>query len=248
MAHYLKPPLSEMSIAVQFADRGVFAGRAAVDYYDGLRDSFPQLDLWTRLESLGTASNTIPSFGLEISPRWALASEAGETLLQLQDDLLALNWRRGDGSGISYPGFEVMHRSFAEHLNSWLPHAFPDHNPGVAACAVYYDNIWPIAAEATVGDVFAFWRTVGIKGHMAGPEVKWSIMLDPTVLGPNARIDLMSSIGTIGSERAARLTINAVAYPDQPDKLSEVIGELHSRAHEYFDRLITDTTKELWNV
>src|SRR6185437_99705 len=107
-----------------------------------------------------------------------------------------INWRsRSAEGGAAYPGFEVMLRSFAQFVSIWQRTIKAPGSAPLFACNLMYDNQWPADNEVAMSENFAFWKPVGIRARQAGPEVRWSIILEEPELGVTPRVEILAGSG-----------------------------------------------------
>jgi uncharacterized protein (TIGR04255 family) len=246
---YRNPPISEMSLVVQFASKRVFPPKAAIALRSEVEGELPGLDLRERLHRIGAQSEPEFITSDEIHPRWWFLSEDGSMLLQAQDDVVALNWRRLPHTNSLYPGFEPMLERFNRYVERWLDHSGPDQDRSVSVCSLMYDNIWPIGG-ASMGAVFSFWNTVGISGKQLGPEIRWTVGLSDAALGETGRIEVLAGAGGLmlgaTATRAARLQLNGFAFPDHLTRVDDAIQTMHRHIHGMLERLTTVGAREAW--
>ncbi len=124
---FREPPVDEV-VAGVFHDRaGTFSEELVVDLFQGLRKTeYTQFETQSRLTnsdpdplsepSLVTAPQVQISSQHE-SPRFWLTSADDQRLVQIQDNLLFVNWRRGGAD--AYPHFEDIVNEFERVAGLW---------------------------------------------------------------------------------------------------------------------------------
>ncbi len=249
-------PLAEMTLAVQFAAPQTFPPQAAVDLWNASRAEYPLLELMPRIDQLGGGEIQIfQSSELALRPRYWFASESSEFLRQMQDDLVACNWRRLVGPteppAVPYPGFVEMRKRFDGTMAAWLQAGKVAPDAPVGVCSLLYDNIFAMSEGAGFADIFTFWQRLGVSGRQGGPELKWTVMLEDDIAGPNARIEIIASQGQVLGERmqhAARLHMAAFGHPGTAEGVGPAFESLHRECTRFFDLLIVKETRERWDV
>jgi uncharacterized protein (TIGR04255 family) len=245
--HY--PPVSEMSLAVQFSERVPFAVDTVLAIREQFAAEFPAIDIKERIPALGTPSDRA-IFVTEdtIRPRWWFVSPGGNLLVQFQDDLVAFNWRKltplREKDPEPYPGFEFMLSRFNRLIEAWLTATQQDASKPVSAVQLLYDNVWP-RDERTTAEVFQFWNNVGLRGK--GPDVRWSISPEIEELGAASRVDVHASIGAVrGETPAARLLMTGFAFPAALAGVSSACDKLHNKISEFLLSLTTEEVRKSW--
>jgi uncharacterized protein (TIGR04255 family) len=118
-----RPPVVEVALAVQFRAPRLDPLQVAL-FAASVADEFPRREQHPSRppisEDFAVPSTGVP-FQIEIfdrppMPRFWLMSEAGDRLLQVQQDLVALNWRK-IRSEDEYPRYPALRQAFAERLS-----------------------------------------------------------------------------------------------------------------------------------
>ena len=125
LPNYADPPVDEVAIAVQFAPIPNFSDAVIADYFQLVRDTYPNFQYQPRadfpIESLNDplggsppVINIINPFtgstgGPQTAKRTWLVSNDEVRLIQLQDNWFACNWRRKLSA---YPQFETIFNEF----------------------------------------------------------------------------------------------------------------------------------------
>lgn len=120
---FVAPPVFETAMAVEFAQSGPISVRDLVHVRDLWAADFPA----SEEHPIVPPSSLTDKGGLPFiwgnapsaARLWAL-SEAGDKLLQVQDDRLVLNWRRKLDS--AYPGYEYLKAIFSERWQEMNTH------------------------------------------------------------------------------------------------------------------------------
>src|SRR5690348_7439584 len=110
MARYARPPIVELSIAVQYERSFGLTPNHVLDIQRAIGAEFPKIEI---REALGTMGTAVPPVATKtddsVIPRFWFLSDDDYLLFQVQHDLVALNWRKrsqlGEPSTLPYPGF-----------------------------------------------------------------------------------------------------------------------------------------------
>jgi uncharacterized protein (TIGR04255 family) len=122
LASYSRPPVIEVALAVQF-EPGTLSGLDAATFRGSIRETYPKYEEQPARppveEVFDPVIAAIP-FRFEVldAPQmhrvWFL-NEDGSRLVQLQSDLLAVNWRRLT-EGDEYPRYETLRADLEQYL------------------------------------------------------------------------------------------------------------------------------------
>ena len=118
---YTRPPVHEVILAIQFGALADFRSYHVGKLWDRVRDRYQtvreQAPLGVQFETFGVAEPAAPASSLEIQallspPMLRYWFEAGEDqLMQVQQDRLIHNWRRGESQS-EYPRYENVLKEF----------------------------------------------------------------------------------------------------------------------------------------
>jgi uncharacterized protein (TIGR04255 family) len=120
LPNYTRPPVHEVLLAVQFDALADFRAYHVGKLWDRVRDRYSsiqeQAPLNLQFETFGVAEpaetpSTIQIEALLAPPMARYWFEAGQRLMQIQQDRLIHNWRRGE-SEAEYPRYESVVREF----------------------------------------------------------------------------------------------------------------------------------------
>ena len=117
------PPVIETALGIEFAPLGKWKQRDFAEYWSGIRNEFPNLELHPPLASQIEAFEQRPPIVaarlqfLPVELRWWLISDDGSRLIQLQKDRFVYNWRKG-ASSAQYPHYdESIKPAFKDECN-----------------------------------------------------------------------------------------------------------------------------------
>jgi uncharacterized protein (TIGR04255 family) len=249
-----RAPVSEVCFAIQFARPLGVTVRRAFELYNILAGEYPNIQLKTQIPELGGAVGPMFGIGDDVEPRYWFLSEDEAGLVQLQNDMVALNWRRRPPAGglpkFAYPGFEPMKASF-EGLVRRVLDLFKIDMPPVRIYNLFYDDLWPaknLERPAPFVETFAFWQKMGLRS--AGPNVALVMPLEAEELEQNSRIDVNASVPLLNVEDkavpVARLTMNGIGRPKNQKFDIAIFDLLHRIMSERLSNILTKEAREGW--
>ena len=127
LPHYLKPPLIEVAMSVQFDELPGFQPIHFGLLWERWRARYPRYEhkppLGSTIELFGVrgaqiAKVTVADAEFPVGRYWYL-SEDGHRLIQVQPDKFVLNWRKLD-EHTEYPRYESLKTDFIEELQTFL--------------------------------------------------------------------------------------------------------------------------------
>ncbi len=249
------PPIFEMSMSVHWHSEAWLRMPEVLAFDRALGPDYQLTEAVPAVQPEGVpflefAANDLPA-------RWFYTNPPGDMLVQLQRNMLALNWRNRrpleDRQPSTYPGYVGMSEAFPRAWNALVSvHEEMGRDiPEPTSVALLYDNIWLLPEmPGKVSDVFSFWASLGLKKPILGPEIKFSVLLDMAT-APGARVDVNSSLGNVqvgeGVRRAARIHMNGVAPSSGIGTTSPATFDLlHDFVSDLFRRLVTSQAREGW--
>jgi uncharacterized protein (TIGR04255 family) len=124
LASYSRSPVVEVALAVQF-EPGTVTTLDVAAFRASIRSDFPRYEEQPARPPIEEVFETVPAgipfrFEMLTAPpmsRFWFLSEEGSRLVQLQSDLLAVNWRLLPEGG-NYPRYEVLRGEIERHLQS----------------------------------------------------------------------------------------------------------------------------------
>lgn len=143
---FSEPPVIEVALAVQFEPSTVSSFDAAL-VYERMREEFPRREEQMARPAMAedfTPPSAELGFRLELlpvppRPRFWFLSDDESRLIQLQHDLLAVNWRRLT-SGAEYPRYPALRQSLQSQLKRLDETLAPDRAITPNWCEVTYIN------------------------------------------------------------------------------------------------------------
>lgn len=249
-----RPPLWEMSIAMQTSDLGGLKAQQALNLREIIKDDYPLVEMYPPLGAIGSGEEKYEQLP-NIQPRWWFVSEDGSRVIQAQHDTIAVNWRNRSHAdlapAVGYPGFNSMASDAKKMLDLWKANSdVRELNRPV--CSLFYDNLWPMEDGVSTASVFRFWNHLGVSGRFLGPEMNWTIILENDRLTGPANLSLTAEIGAMarGDEtvRVARVRLNAIAHSADEEHMWVALDVLHEQILHFLDLIVTDEVRLKWQA
>lgn len=252
MPKYSSPPLSELSIALQFGAPLPLTPNLAVRVLQEISPQYSVLSIKEPIGKLGAPPVAMLKSGDDLAPRYWFSSEDDYFLMQLQNDLVAFNWRKrsaiGDVSRTPYPGFEQMANEHHRLLQLVFSTIGVSDVPPPSAINLYYENIWLREDGKSLDEYFAFWKKLGIV--TGGTVVQFSKPKFEGAIGEAARIDVAAQTGGVDidgkSVSVCRLTLSAFDFPNTNEEIGPALRNIHERVTEMFERVTTSSAQDTW--
>lgn len=144
--NFERPPLNEVVFGAVFLPRGDMLIPHYGRLHDLLKAEYPNVEHALPLVDPNQQPATDPTTGIPL-PRVWFVSEGGESLVQIQQDRIYVNWRQNDSASNVYPRFGVIRDRFfhAEAtLNSML-----EESSGLGLIPLRYDLTYINAIECS---------------------------------------------------------------------------------------------------
>lgn len=148
LASYSRPPVVEVALAVQFEPATVTTLDVGM-FREGIRSEFPAYEEQPARPPMeevfkpiiGGAPFRVEMIAAPPMSRFWFLTEEGSRLIQLQSDLLAVNWRHLPEGG-EYPRYVTLRKEIAQHLDALQRILEEEDRPGVRPnwCEVTYIN------------------------------------------------------------------------------------------------------------
>ena len=222
-----RPPVVEVALSIQFeaiADlRAIQLGALWGEFRERYPRAEEQAPLEPVFEEFGLPAPMRPRIRLERIPpvpRCWFTTEDSTHLLQVQQDRIVHNWRRGEGSGV-YPRYKVLRDVFRQEIDSFVGflsrEGLGELRPN--QCEVTYINEiaadTPVQGHARLEKLLTVWRAEYSDGFL--PE--------PSDVHTTARYSIPGDDGT----PVGRLNVIAKAAYRADDNTPVVILELTAR-------------------
>lgn len=117
LPRYAAAPVVEVALTVQFANPGIPAPDL-FRFWERIKDSFPIIEeqqplppIFEEFDPKGPPKLTLQFADRPPSPRYWFVSDDGRSLVQVQSDRFAYNWRKRDDND-QYPFFDQVSRIF----------------------------------------------------------------------------------------------------------------------------------------
>ena len=261
---FVNPPVHEVSLSVSFASRAAASDYDVRQIHDLFREELPVCQRAPAFQG----SELLPALGVlplnseePVPSRWWFKSEDDALLLQVQENFLALNWRRRTqiDSPNYYPGFDILFETFKRHvetLRQWLMRN-DSAMPNPIATELFYDDLIRFPSSETerirLSDVLAFWPAQ--ERQLAGWNLAWAEPLaDPPtveagVLKFAATVAGVSGEVTGGTLRPiVRLNWTALAATRTWEESDSFLQRAHGHISERFNEVVTASARATWEM
>ena len=119
LPEYARPPVVEVALAVQLGGAIGYKAHHLAEIARRWEDEYPNVEERTPLPTMRFGSNR-PDLTLDVSdeietPRLWLQSATGDRVVQLQQDRIVVNWKRGTNDG-TYPRYRSIRKAL---LDAW---------------------------------------------------------------------------------------------------------------------------------
>jgi uncharacterized protein (TIGR04255 family) len=255
---YDDPPVNEVVIGIQFAKTAITGAHIGL-FWQELRDEFPTVEeqppLEPKLESFQALRFSLPMFGLTSWPgsRYWLISEDQVDLVQIQQDRLVYNWRRGPNNA-TYPHFEALQDKFWAVANKWRSYI---QNIGQDLDltqweVTYINHILTPEGRPKLADVLSFWgaeldQAIGGAADAGRMEVQRILTEDSS---PWARMYVSMTTGIRPDQVpliAFELTVRGPsANEDSWDRMRDQLLNARRQIVIAFDTLTTPEMHVVW--
>jgi len=266
---FRNPPIVEVAIAVQYEEiPGLLAPHLGV-IWEKFRDRFPGLEqhppVPTRLERAGVQSVESPHIqvSMEIgTPRVWMIDEAGQELLQIQNNRFVRNWRKYEDPQSEYPRYNThIKPKFLDDLRAFrsvvVDMGFPDVR--INQCELTYvnhirrDGVWE--EHGDLAKIFVGWRGTQQDKSLENIAVRFSKEIessDDNFLG-RLHVDIRGGYAQTKdsppqSEPVYLMNIIARGRPtsDQEDGIVEFLDIGRAEIVTAFDELTTEAMHAVW--
>jgi uncharacterized protein (TIGR04255 family) len=257
---FLRPPLDEVVLGVQFAPARGYQQIRAGEVWDLYRADFPIVEerppLPPTFETFGIPSSP-PTLNLSVvvgpmhSRFWFVSSDRTQ-LIQFQQDRLLHNWKKTGDKTNAYPRFERIIIAFNDEL-ARLEAYFGEVEPQNLVCnqvEISYINKWSLGPASDTARASEWLRFVNFDG--SEPD-DFSVVFRRTLYGSNEApigrlICETSTFGDAAGGRSGLLTFT-VRGPPARATLAEAIEFLKLGREvivEEFTSRTTDSAHEKW--
>jgi uncharacterized protein (TIGR04255 family) len=260
------PPINEVGLSVSTITEGV------IDSYDvrGLHESFPDLPNAQRQSSIGIlelatlvggGTNSL-DFSNGPPQKWWFVSADDTRVLQVQDNFLSYNWRRGSsfpGDPVDYPGFEKIFEEYQERLA--LIREWHDRKgkslPVPAGCELMYDDIIPLVDSNGQNFPLSEALVEFNRAEADRPSSAWSSSWFETIDGlptgdPSTLRIQLYHLGMVKPETGEnfpilKTTFTAGAARSTWEEVLEFFHIAHAHVQKRFLALIDPKVQATWN-
>ncbi len=249
---FLKPPLEEVVLGVQFAPCSSYSSVHAGQVWELFRTEFTEVQEHHALEpQFEVFGGVNPQSGVQIkfgpppakSRLWFISQDQNH-LIQFQYDRLLLNWRK-QPNGQEYPRFESIAKGFNENLaklDGFFQKTF-EQQLVINQAEVSYVNIVPVKDFSEAGDWFNFWGDNQLK--IEGLSINFTEVVKNKQDQAFARLsyELQSMVTPDGKGKAFRLALTFRGKPDG-DKTADGTNFIETGRAEIVTRFCEITTKK----
>ncbi|MCA3556109.1 TIGR04255 family protein [Aestuariivirga sp.] len=253
-----KPPLIEVALSVQFRQKPNFVGAHAGLFWERIKAPYAVAQEHPRLgpidEVFGTNQMSTIQFhaGFSGNRHWFLTND-GSSLVQLQKDRLALNWRRLTTNDV-YPRFEALSQEFDrlfELLDGFFVELHMDQCE-VNMCEVTYINQWFFESGEKFSDAVRDWLTLA-PSHSASLEMetasiaaRYLVSLDGGT--PIGRLYVnVSPISSNTGAQGVNLEITCRVRPTAAERQHvHGLALAHEKAVTTFQEITSDEAQQKW--
>ena len=246
-------PINELSIALQFGARLALTPLKALEFRNKISTEYPGLELKRPIGNLGgNTGMALEMVAEDVDARYWFSSADGYLLVQIQQDLVAFNWRKRNAPGEipvqQYPGFEEMLRRFMAMVGLFLATLEVSEAPPVSTVNLFYDNLWAATSgKDTIAGFFGFWNTMGIALN-GGPDIRFSVAAADESLGAAARIDVNAYFGPAmvldKPQLVGKLALSAVGHPASYKEVPASLEKMHSMVHSLFGKIVVEERRK----
>lgn len=247
------PPIAEVALSVQFEPLARLHAVHLGLLWERFRDQFPgteeQPPLPHVIEQFGglvptDAGLQIEFTGVPTIPRCWFLDSSGTELIQVQQDRLVVNWRRGDADE-PYPQFSHVRQLFAETLDTFL--AFLKENQLGALkpdqCEItYIDHIEQTGVWERHGQldrVLSFWKQMesdDLLPELEAAVIRMRFIIPGTDHTPLGRLYVDVQPGFRRTDRKPIFVMNSVARGRPEGEDRDDILAFFDAAHEWVRR------------
>lgn len=248
------PPVWELGLTVQTANSGVMDNYDVRAVHDLFRAEHP---LYERHEPV-TLKPQLPGFQ-EMGPdsplyRWWFSSENGEFLVQVQEDLVARNWRRqylNPTQSHNYPGYQKTREEFSGIVDKLKAARGESGLPAPSACELLYDNfltlVGPDGTPMRTQDVLAV-VDFPLGTSRIGLNMQW---MEPLPEGGMLRVGASVATVTVRDSPptpVVRLTFSAKNEVEAWPEVFAFFDASHTVVRQKFLELTTKHAHTTWGL
>jgi uncharacterized protein (TIGR04255 family) len=266
-----RPPLWEVGLAVMAQGAPFYDPYDVRSLHEALGAAFPKHERQQQSIApmqpfpmpgasmpMGGALQVMLPFGGQMPDRWWFLAEHGRDLVQVQENLLARNWRRLEplpAPITSYPGFDRLfddYQAVVRAVEGWN-RSRGSTMPAPVICDLLYDNLIPLTREGrpsfTLSEVFP---AFGMKGErlVFGLQTQWLERIDPddTSNAPLLQVQALAGSPQVvgGGLPYVKLTFNARCPVSSWDEVWTFFQKAHARIRERLIELTSDECRATW--
>jgi uncharacterized protein (TIGR04255 family) len=266
LVDFESPPVSEVALAVQFAEPVATDAVTLGQYWPLVREEYPHLQPQPPLAPIvevfaGDGGQPRVTFqlmeGAVPSRYWFVSSDSSE-LIQVQPDRFAFNWRGEPAAGDPYPRYPYLRERF-ERLYTVLASSLEERGVAVVPTWVEVTYVNPIPAQADDGsrmDLSAILRRISSTRPASLPPVEETSLNEQYLLQregrPYGRFRVAAApvLRVTDGAPAYMLTLTARGQIETPDMagILAFLDEGRSLIVNGFRDMTTDHMHEVWGL
>lgn len=249
------PPVAEAVIGVEFEALGEFGAVALVGLADRWARDYPVSREMPGLPpSVGAGGAPLIQFGLMsggIPIRLWLVSRDEQSLVQIQNDRLVLNWR-AVGTGAQYPRYRALREEFAKRWDDLVEYAQSRSAPAIHATYVEstFVNQYSISAANADDAGLSFVRDLPDNMPGEGRSFQFQLTQSVTVDGiSEGQLSVNGGPFVNEVDRRYQLTVTTKLKAPDPcsiDRLLPVIDAAHDVSVRGFDAATSSRQHSQW--
>lgn len=252
------PPVWELGLTVQTATPGVMSNYDVRGAHDPFRDSYPKYSRNVAVDLRQQPPFILGFNAPEASDRWWFISDDEQRLIQLQENLIAVNWRRRrmPPEPSAYPGFQATLSRLRETIDALAAVRGSDAPPFPEPLAgeLLYDNFLPlIGPGGETLSAYEIFAPVAVKFDPPITDFTTSWREALTQFGTDAslRINLQALVVGAPDEEpgpALRLNFQARCGARPWDDMLAFLDGAHAYVRRRFLDLTTDKAHTMWGL
>lgn len=265
---FANPPIWEVVISVM-THSGIMSEYDVKGFHTLIADQYPNIEMQPPIENLDPLPRIGPMpiqavslVNSGIERRWWFRDASDELIVQVQSNLISLNWRRRlsqPGMPSSYPGFDVQmdrYKELVTIIRKW--HESSGRNmPEPISGELIYDNliVTDVSDKPTkLADFLTFVNSNSSDPLKAGWQCSWleevagAIDVEKTTLGVNiasAGITYQNETAPVGVIKLLFVSRSPLSTWENAFAFFEAA---HANTYNRFTALTTDTARAKWNT
>jgi uncharacterized protein (TIGR04255 family) len=247
---YSNPPVIETSLAVQFAPFSEWNVSLLGAFGERIASRYPQFNAAAAVVLKGKLPFSL-SAGAVPRVRGLYVNGAAGRLVQVQDDMFAVNWQRKHSSDEQYPRYASLRQTFVEELDGYF-RFLRDRgisSPTITGCQVTYINVVDPSSGLSYADV---WNLMASPTRRDLTDPFHLTSLNVTAMFAEESVELTYSVTPAlrMHDNASVIQFNLVSAESQVEASGNDLLTKMDRAHDLliraFEGMTSDLAKEVW--